>query len=567
MREPEHAGFTPLGKIVSFLLIAGLIGAGVFIFKKKKHDDGAREHAGTTARETPTAGDAAARTGSEEGAGLSETQMTVPRLDPPGAYQPQGDTIDVELSEYAGYAGFIVANGGLEPNPNSVFAKKHGFKVRIKLSEEESWSALNAGKMAASATTADVLAVYGRQFQVVVPAQIGFSRGADGVVVRSDVKRINNLKGKTLVAAQFTETDFFIRYLAQEAGLGVNMLPGLDTAPDPEKLNLVFTDTGEAAGQVCIAGLTGDGSIAGCVTWAPTTTEVVEAAGGKATLLTTNRNLLVIADILIVNRGFAQDNPKMVAGLVEGLLEGNRMVRDNAAAHYDVIGKAFKWDRAQTQAELAKVHFSNLPENLAFFRGDIDAAGSFGGIYQSAVYAYGNSLIPDAAPADKFLDLAHLESLEKSGAFKDQKVAIAPIRGERSAAVEDNPLLSKDIRFFFKENSSELDMSQQYNLDNLDAIRELLKVSPGSTVLLRGHVDNAKVPEFRREGEAFLRQMTLRAVQLSKERSAEVKKRLVERHKVDEKRLETLGRGWDEPVSTTDPKLNRRVEVQWFLIE
>ena len=572
MREPESAGFTPLGKIVSFLLIAALIGAGLFIFKKKKQDLPPSDQSAPVASDTasaPRAADKAADTAAnaDVSAGLAETQMQVPRLDAPGAYQPQGDTIDVELSEYAGYAGLIVANGGLEPNPNSIFAKKHGFKVRIKLSEEESWSALNSGKMAASATTADVLAVYGRQFQVVVPAQIGYSRGADGVVVRSDVKRINNLKGKTLVAAQFTETDFFIRYLAQEAGLGVNMLAGLDAAPDPEKLNLVFTDTGEAAGQVCIAGLNAGGNLAGCVTWAPTTTEVVEAAGGKATLLTTNRNLLVIADILIVNRGFANDNPKMVAGLVDGLLEGNRMVRDNAPAHMDVIGKAFKWDRAQTQAELAKVHFSNLPENLAFFRGDIDAAGSFGGIYQSAIYAYGNALIPEAAPAEKFLDLKHLEALEKSGAFKDQKIAIAPIRGERTAAVEDNPLLSKDIRFFFKENSAELDMNKEENLANLDAIRELLQVSPGSTILLRGHVDNARIPEFRKEGEAFLRQMTLRAVQLSKDRSGEVKKRLVERHKVDANRLETVGRGWDEPVSTTDPKLNRRVEVQWFLIE
>ena len=35
--------------------------------------------------------------------------------------------------------------------------------------------------MAASATTVDVLAVHGRPFRVVVPAQIGYSRGADGV--------------------------------------------------------------------------------------------------------------------------------------------------------------------------------------------------------------------------------------------------------------------------------------------------------------------------------------------------------------------------------------------------
>ena len=87
------------------------------------------------------------------------------------------------------------------------------------MSEEESWPALNSGKIAASATTADVLAIYGKQFQVTVPAQIGYSRGADGVVVRSDIKRINALKGKILATSQFTEADFFIRYLAQEAGL------------------------------------------------------------------------------------------------------------------------------------------------------------------------------------------------------------------------------------------------------------------------------------------------------------------------------------------------------------
>ena len=146
------------------------------------------------------------------------TQTEVPKLVTPGAYTPKDNIVEIELSEYAGYAGLIVANGGLEPNDNSVFAQKHGFKLKINLSEEESWSALNSGKMAASATTADVLAVYGKQFQVTVPAQIGFSRGADGIVVRSDIKRINDLKGKVLVTAQFTEAEFFIRYLAQEAG-------------------------------------------------------------------------------------------------------------------------------------------------------------------------------------------------------------------------------------------------------------------------------------------------------------------------------------------------------------
>ena len=219
---------TAKGKIVLTLLILGVLGLGVWKWLPKLTSQGSNP---PTASQTSEPGKA--RTDSAatvQAAELVETQTEVPKLAAPGAYQPKDNTVEIELSEYAGYAGLIVANGGLAPNENSAFFKKHGFKLAIKLSEEESWSALNSGKMAASATTADVLAIYGRQFQVVVPAQIGFSRGADGVVVRSDIKRINQLKGKILATAQFTEAEFFIRYLAQEAGLGVNMLPSQDRA-------------------------------------------------------------------------------------------------------------------------------------------------------------------------------------------------------------------------------------------------------------------------------------------------------------------------------------------------
>ena len=137
------------------------------------------------------------------------------------------------------------------------------------------------------------------------------------------------------------------------------------------------------------------------MTWEPKVSEVVDGSGGKAHVLTTNRNLLIIADVMILHRGFAEQNPKVVEGLVQGLLEGNRMVRDRPDTQLDVIGRAFKWTRDDTKAELAKVHLSNLPENRAFFSGAIDAAGSFGGIYQSAVLAYGSDLIKDPPDAEQ----------------------------------------------------------------------------------------------------------------------------------------------------------------------
>jgi NitT/TauT family transport system substrate-binding protein len=258
----------------------------------------------------------------------------------------------------------------------------------------------------------------------------------------------------------------------------------------------------------------------------------------------------------------------MVEGLVAGLLEGNRMVRDRPESYYDVVARAFKWTREDARTELAQVHLSNLPENLAFFSGAIDEAGSFDGIYQSAVLAYGSDLIKDPPSADRFVDLKYLQAAERGGLFKDQKVAIAPIRiGGAAASVETNPLLSKDIRFLFQPNTATLDMSEQANLRSLDDIKKLLQVSPGSTILLRGHVDNALVAQFRQQGgEAYVRTQALRAMELSKRRAEEIKRLLVEKSQVDTKRLDVVGRGWEEP-SNADSAANRRVEVQWFTLE
>jgi NitT/TauT family transport system substrate-binding protein len=546
--------FTALGKLLSILLIGGLIALGAFMVLRN--------------RDAVPGEQGAAPQSSGDGPEVSEVQVEVPRLAPPAPVQIADNIVPVEISEYAGYAGLIAANGGLEPNENSVFFKQHGFKVRLTVSEGENWSALNEGKLAASVTTADVLAVYGPQFHVVVPAQIGFSRGADGLIVRSDVKRINGLKGKVIATAQFTEVDFFIRYLAQEAGLEINAIGGVDATPHPERINLIYTEDGFAAGDLFLSDLkSGRNRIAGAVTWEPKMSEVVEQSGGQAHLLTTNRNLLIVADVLVVHRGFAEQQPKMVAGLVHGLLEGNRMVRERPDAYLDVIGRAFKWSREDTRTELAGVHLSNLPENLAFFSGEIDEAGSFGGIYQSAVLAYGSALIKDPVDADKFVDLRHLQAIDKSGIFKDQKIAIAPIRTAASGTIETDPLLSKDIRFLFEANSTMLDMTNQDNLNDLDAIKRLLQVSPGSTLLLRGHVDNALVPKFREQGgEAYVRTQALRAMELSKNRAAEIRRVLVERHNLPVARIDIVGRGWEEPAGPESER-NRRVEVQWFTIE
>src|SRR5262249_41563893 len=140
--------------------------------------------------------------------------------------------------------------------------------------------------------------------------------------------------------------------------------------------------------------------------------------------------------------------------------------------------------------------------------------------------------------------------------------AIAPIQGSGGGPVETDPLLSRDIRFYFDSNSDHLDSGNKDNLANLNAIKRMLDVSPGSRVLLRGHVDNSNVPVFRKQGgEQLVQKMAMEAMDLSKRRAAEVKRLLIAREKMDGARLEVVGRGWEEPASTVADE-NRRVEVQ-----
>lgn len=552
-----------LGVIVTLLLVIALVGLGAWlILRSRGGGTGGSAQAGSgSAAQSPQAPKGAVPEPVEPVTGT-------PALAAPAAYEPKGNVVEVDLSEYAGYGGLVVANGGLDPNPESFFAKQYGFQVKLSVSEEESWGKLNNGRFTAAATTVDVLAVLGRQFEVVVPAQIGFSRGADMVVVDQGIVSVNQLAGKVLAGSQFNESEFFIRYLAREAGVRVRPLRDLDGRPGAGELGLVFYADAFAACTAYQAELTrAHPRLNGCVGWSPSTDEVIEASKGKAKALVTNRNLLVIADILTVNKGFSEKHPDMVKGLVHGLLEGNRQLRDEQAAHLAVVAKAFKWTEAEAKERLTKVHLSNLPENRAFFQGTIDAAGSFGGIFQSAVLAYGD-VLRNPTDAARFYSARWLDDIAKAGLFADQKVAIAPIRTQTSASLEGDPLLKKDIRFFFEPNSAVLDRKAKENLDYLDTVKQFLQVSPGSIVVLRGHVDNARVSEFRKQGgEGLVRSMALKAMELSRQRAMAVRGALLERHQtIDPKRVETVGRGWEEPAGA-DSDLNRRVEVQWFTLE
>ena len=85
---------TTRGKIVLTILVLGVVGLGVW-----KWWDKLAVSRGTGRQTQATSGDEKSTP-----ATLVETLVDVPLLAAPAVYQPKDNIVDVELSEYAGYA-------------------------------------------------------------------------------------------------------------------------------------------------------------------------------------------------------------------------------------------------------------------------------------------------------------------------------------------------------------------------------------------------------------------------------------------------------------------------------
>jgi NitT/TauT family transport system substrate-binding protein len=360
---------------------------------------------------------------------MAPTLDTLPDLGEQATFVPLERTLRIELSEYAGYAGLVVANGGLRASENSLFFRNHGFKVELSLSEREGWAALNQGRLAAVLTTADAAVLQASQLSGVIPVLVAYSRGANALVVRRAISRVSDLKGRVVATAQFSEADFLVRYLARRTGIPVTTMAGIGARPDPAAINLVFAQDGFAACDLLLNELViNKPTVAGCSAWEPKTSEVVQRSGGAAHILTTNRNLLIVADVLMVNAGFAASHPEMVDGLVDTILRGNDLVRSSSESHLLVISDAFGWRREKARAELLKVHLANLPENIDFFAADAAEIGSFAHIHETTLEAYGTELMGRSPDRRQLLELRPLRTLVATDAYRTQVASIQRLR-------------------------------------------------------------------------------------------------------------------------------------------
>ncbi|MDX1999156.1 MAG: phosphate ABC transporter substrate-binding/OmpA family protein [Thermoanaerobaculia bacterium] len=554
----------PAAWVLLLLVVLGLVGLGVYKAKDMLFPSGKTADQTFSKDDLPNQGDAEAA----DSNGITTVKEykyvpgeTLPAVQGTAAYKPMTDnTVVLGLNVWAGWAPIFYANNGTEPNTDSLFYKKYGFKVAIKIIDSPSASinAFASGDIHATAWTLDMVPLFYEQLKADSRAlpraflQVDWSNGGDGIVARESINSIADLRGKKVALAQHSPSHYLLLNLLINAGL------------QPSDVDFKFTEDAFQAA----AAFNADKSLAACVSWAPDIYKLSEVRGNKLLVSTATANKL-ISDVMFARADFVRDNPKIIQGLARGFFDAVEELKNPAqkARAAALMGKAYGFPASEAEAMLADAHSTNYAENRSFFL-DQNNPTNFERYWETASTLYLKlGSISSSVRFDRVMDFSVIKSLENVEPYRSSRdeytVTFTP-KGVAAIAAEASEILTNVQRIHFAPNSFDI---LKKNPDGtfydpnapkiLEEVARLVGQFGMARITIEGHTD------------ASMRgNVPVEAVRsLSMNRASAVKEALVKKYKLQPNQFSVEGRGWDRELEGGNHALNRRVEIKVYPLE
>src|SRR5580692_7108125 len=290
--------------------------------------------------------------------------------------------VRVRVNVWVGCAGGLVANGGLDTQPDSIFGKK-GLKVSFKIIDDwtEGAAALATDNVDVMLTTADVYAKDYAQFKEKgfgshAFLMVDWSRGADGVIGKQGINSIEDLAGKTVAFAPYTPSHFLLWNGLKSSGLNV------------DQRNEIFNKAVHTKDGIEPATLFAQQKVDAAVAWDPDMSDAVTKRAGAKKIYDTRIANKLIADILVVSDRFAANNPQALMNFLQGWLEGVEFIKQQPSRAATLIGaiKDFNIPADLAKTMLEGVKLADCAENKAFF--GADAGSDYSNIFKMAEEMY-----------------------------------------------------------------------------------------------------------------------------------------------------------------------------------
>jgi NitT/TauT family transport system substrate-binding protein len=260
----------------------------------------------------------------------------------------QETKVAVGISGWTGFAPLTLAKEA------GIF-KKHGLDVDLKkIPQKDRHLAIASGDIQCAATTVETWVVWNANGVATKEIfQMDKSYGADGMVVRNNVQKITDLKGKTVAAsAPGTAPYFTLAWFLKKNGLSVKDVVVVNLEPGP-------------AAQAFVAGQND-----AAMTYEPYLS-VVRANPTAGKIIATTLDYPMIMDTFGCTPKFLADNPKAAQALADSYFESIDMIAKDPKKSFEIMGADVKQTAEQFEASQKYLRWQDKAANRRFFAGEL----------------------------------------------------------------------------------------------------------------------------------------------------------------------------------------------------
>ena len=452
--------------------------------------------------------------------------------------------IRVRVNVWVGCVGGLVANGGLETAPDSIFAQK-GLKVSFKIIDDwtEGASALATNNVDVMLTTLDVYAKdYGqfqeRGFGSHAFLMVDWSRGADGVIGKQGINSIEDLAGKTVAFAPYTPSHFLLWNGLKASGLS------------SQQRNEIFNKAVHTKDGIEPAVLFAQDKVDAAVAWDPDMSDAVGKRAGSKKIYDTRIANRLIADILVVSDRFAARHPQALVKFAQGWLEGVEFIKNHPDRAYSMIGtvKDFNIPADLAKTMLGGVKLADYADNVSFL-GSQGANSDYANIFGQAQDMYRELLmIKHTSNPEDSVDRRYIQQLSSSGFSTASSEAPIEYHQPAKSAV---PLATQHRSIYFDPNSARMSLDSRAVVDDIGG---QMQAYQNTVVDIEGNTDSTGSRTYNMD--------------LSRQRADAVRQYLMEKYGFPGARLRTVGNGPDKPIDSNATaegrEKNRRTDIKLY---
>jgi NitT/TauT family transport system substrate-binding protein len=265
------------------------------------------------------------------------------------AAQAQETKVTVAISGWTGFAPLTLAK-------EAGLFKKQGLDVTIKkIPQKDRHLAIASGDVQCAATTVETWIVWNANGVATTQIfQLDKSYGADGMVVKPNIQKIADLKGKTVAAsAPGTAPYFTLAWFLQKNGLSL------------KDVNIVNLEP-QAAANAFIAG---NAQLDAGMTYEPYLSAVrAKPEAGK--IIATTLDYPMVMDTFGCTPKFLADNPKAAQGLANGYFEALEMIQKEPKKSFEIMGADVKQSAEQFEGSQKYLRWQDRVANQKFFAGE-----------------------------------------------------------------------------------------------------------------------------------------------------------------------------------------------------